>query len=146
MDLSGFIKLIFKLLAIYLLFDGLLHLFNIRLNDVINIWPNDAVSFSGFLSQIYASFVILTAFLVWEIQKELKKNQALILIIGIWLVCHGGYLIYQTLSGFYLNFASAASLVVWLPFYPVITFLEGIGGLLFGTIVFLWRYKYGKNS
>lgn len=146
MTLEKTIKALLTFGALYLLIDSAVHLSNIRLTDVGVEWPTSALSFSGFMSQIYASLGFLVAFLGWEIQKDLKKYKSLLFILGIWAIFHGSYLFFRTMDGLTSSFEGIPSLVVWLPFYTFLTTLESIILLIFGTIVILWRFKNGKNS
>lgn len=132
--------------AFYILADALIHLFNIRLTDTLEIWPTSAIAFSGFISQLYASFALLTVGVIIEVQKNIKKNAAIVLVMGIWAIWHGGFLGYQALTGFSNNFQQVPSLYVWLPFYNSVIFLESILLILFGTMVVLWRIKDGKSN
>jgi uncharacterized membrane protein YvlD (DUF360 family) len=141
--------LIKRLLTIgffYLLVDALIHLLNIRLIDVESVWPANAVVFSGFLSQIYASFVLLVSFLIWEIRKDINKYKNILTILGFWAVGHGVYLLIRTTNNLPESFGHIPSLMVWSPFYSFITAFEGGMLIFFGTIVILWRFKYGKNN
>lgn len=126
--------------------DALVHLFNIRLIDTLSVWPESAIAFSGFISQLYASFVLLLVVLIFEIQKDVKKYADLVLIMGGWSLLHGVFLAYQGLSGLSHNFQNIQSLSAWLPFYNLLEDVEGLLLITFGTMVVLWRIKDGKNS
>ena len=132
--------------ALYLTADALVHLFNIRLTDTLGLWPESAIVFSGFISQLYASFVLLLVLLILEIQKDIKKYANLILILGGWSFIHGIFLTYQGMNGLSNSFQNIQSLSVWLSFYNQLEDLEGILLIIFGTMVVLWRIKNGKNS
>ena len=132
--------------AIYLFFDALLHIINLRLLDTAKIWPSSAIVFAGFMSQLYAAYAFLVVAIIWVIQKDLKKYQEIIFVVGIGALLYGGFLGYWTLSGFSSSFMGINSLRVWLPFYPLVTLFESIFLIVFGTIVICWKIKDGKNS
>jgi hypothetical protein len=146
MSLKKIIKILLMVGSIYLSCDALIHLFNVRLADAVPLWPSSAIRFAGFISQIYASFVLLVAVLIWEIQKDLIKYRNLATICGVWALLHGGFLGQQTLNGLADSFEKIPSLLVWTAYYPMITLFESILLIIFGTIVILWRFKNAKNN
>lgn len=130
------LRIFLTFLAIYLILDGGIHLFNIRLQSVTNIWPLSALSYASFINALYASFVFLTAGLVLTAQASLKKYKSLILVSGFWAIFHGLLLIYLSLTqNFPLNLPS---LYVWLPFYNLYLVAEALLSFIYATLVFIW--------
>lgn len=133
--LRGYINL----LGIYLIIDGAIHLFNIRLQSVVNVWPQSALSYATLLNVIYASFVFLAATLVFVAQKDLKKYKTLIMISAIWAFIHGLLLIFLSLTqNFSANFLILSSLSVWIPFYDQYLLLESFLAFVYVVLVFIW--------
>jgi len=64
MDTNKLIRIALVIMGIFLLMDSGVHLFILRLKDVDGVWPNSALAFSRFLSQIYGSFTLLTALII----------------------------------------------------------------------------------
>lgn len=135
-------RLFINILAVYLIGDGLIHLLNIRLNSILNVWPSSAISYAVLLNSIYASFIFLAASLILIAQTNLKKYKDLILISAIWAIFHGILLIYLSLTqNFMISFANAPSLSVWMSFYDKYLIFEAIISFIYAILVFLWRNK-----
>lgn len=133
-------RVFLNLLAVYLIGDGLIHLVNIRLQSVQNIWPQSAISYAILLNSIYASFVFLASILVLIAQKDLKKYKSLILASGIWSIFHGLLLVYITLSqNFMASFLNYPSLYVWLPFYNQYLLFEAFLAFFYAILTFVWN-------
>lgn len=136
------LRIVLNILAIYLIGDGVMHLLNIRLQSVMNVWPGSAISYAYLLNGIYASFVFLAAILLMVAQKDLKKYQSLILASGIWAIFHGFLLIYlSSTQDFVNNFSNLPSLYVWIPFYNQYLFFEAFMIIIYGLMIFLWVRK-----
>lgn len=126
-------------LAIYLLFDGGLHLLNIRLQSVEQLWPKSAFAYATLLNIIYASFVFLVSFLILSAQRDLKKYKSIILTSAFWALIHGSLLAYLSIAqDFRSYFVNLPSLYVWLPFYNQYLLFESILAYFFSLLVFLW--------
>lgn len=126
-------------LAVYLVGDGAIHLLNIRLQSVQNIWPQSALSYAVLLNAIYASFVFLAAILVLVVQKDLKKYKPLILSSGIWSLFHGLLLAHLILSqNFMESFSNYSSLYVWIPFYNQYLLFEAFLAFVYAILAFLY--------
>ena len=135
-------RVFLNVMAVYLILDGAIHLFNIRLQSVLNIWPKSALSYATLLDMIYASFVFLVAALLLIAQRSLKKYQSLILASSIWAIFHGFLLIYLSLSqNFTGNFSNFPSLFVWMPFYNQYLLAEAFLAFIYAILVFIWIKK-----
>lgn len=136
------LRVFLNILAIYLILDGAIHLLNIRLQSVANIWPASAFSYAILLNAIYASFVFLTALLILVAQANLNKYKNLVLTSSIWTIFHGSLLIYLSLTqNFANNFSNFPSLSVWLPFYNQYLLVEAILSFVYTGLVFIWIKK-----
>ncbi|MBI2334494.1 hypothetical protein HYU96_01715 [Candidatus Daviesbacteria bacterium] len=128
-------------LAVYLIGDGLIHLFNIRLLSVSSFWPVSAISYAVLMNSIYASFVLLAATLILVAQANLKKYRELILASAIWAIFHGILLLFlNSTQNFAQDFSDYPSLSVWLPFYNHYLFFEAILAFIYAIVVFV-RHK-----
>ncbi len=133
-------RIFLTILAMYLIGDGAIHLLNIRLGSVINIWPVSAVSYAVLLDSIYASFVFLIAALILVAQADLKKYKSLILVSGIWAIFHGTLLLYlNSTQNFGNDFFNHPSLLVWIPFYNQYLFFEALLSFVYAVVVFIWN-------
>lgn len=142
MKVEKFLRLFLVFLAVYLLFDGAIHLLNIRLQSVEHIWPQSALSYATLLNLIYASFVFLASILILFAQRDLKKYKTMIYASAFWAVFHGSLLIYLSLSqNFSHNFSNLSSLRVWLPFYDLYLLFEGVLACFYALFVFYWIKK-----
>lgn len=140
MKLSTVIRGFLLFGAVYMLIETAIHFSNIRISDAFSMWPSSALYFSGFLSEIYASFVLLTSLLLFEMQRSVEKYHTLIGLVGIWALMHGGYLLFKLIIGFVSHFQTIPSLLVWLPFYEIVVAGESILLIVFGLITLYWRF------
>ncbi len=132
--------------AVYLIFNGLVYLFNIRLASVENVWPISAIYYARLLDAIYASFVFLAAVLIFIAQKDLKKYKDLIFYSTIWAFFHGVLLIFLSLTqNFTKDSPSLPSLYIWIPFYSQFLLFEVLLLFIYIVLVVLW-FKGGKNG
>lgn len=133
------LKVFLNVLAVYLILDGGVHLLNIRLQSVANIWLPSALSYATLLNAIYASFVFLTAGLMLGVQNSLNKYKNLIFISSFWAIFHGLLLIYLTSTqNFMHNFSGNPSLYVWMPFYNQYLLIEAVLSFVYAILVFIW--------
>ncbi len=133
-------------MGIYLLVDFSIHFFNLRLKDVIEVWPVSALSFSKFLSQIYGSFVLLAALVILGLSRRVEYYRDLIFIIGIWAFLHGLVLFYFLISDFFDGFGNYSSLYFYTqPFYTVIEIVEGSFLIVFAVLVIFARVHSNKK-
>lgn len=136
------LRVFLNILAVYLILDGIIHLFNIRLQSVADVWPKSALSYAALLDMIYASFVFLAALLLLVVQKSLKKYQNLILASSIWAIFHGLLLIYLSFTqNFTDNFSNFPSLYIWMPFYDQYLLVEASLAFIYAILVFIWIKK-----
>lgn len=139
MKADKILKFFLNFLAIYLIGDGAIHLFNIRLQSVGNIWPQSALSYAVLLNSIYASFVFLVAILAFTAQKDLKKYKNLIFASSFWAIFHGLLLIYLITSYNFLNsFQAYASLYLGMSFYNQYLLFEAILAFFYASLVWTW--------
>ncbi len=137
--IGNILRIFIILLAVYLIGDGLIHLFNIRLLSVAGVWPRSAISFGILMDGIYASFVFLAAILVFAVQRDLKKYKTLVIASSIWAILHGVLLIFLTTTNDFLaSFQSLPSLYVWMPFYNQYLLFEAFLAFLYALLVFIW--------
>lgn len=126
----------------YLIFDGLLHFFNIRLLSVQSIWPQSALSYGVLLNMVYASFVFLTTGFAFLMQTDIKKYKNLIILSSFWAFFHAILLIYlSTTQNLVLNGKNLPSLLVWSPFYNQYLFFESTLLISYSLVVFYWVKK-----
>lgn len=129
--------------SVYLVIDSLIHLFDLRLTDVASSWPQDALEYSSLVNHIYASFVLLTAALAFEMQRDLKKYRSLLSISGVWALVHGLILLYESSRiDLVRYFDTSPSLAFWLPFYNY--YLWGESMILIGFFILTMMYKRSK--
>ncbi len=132
--------------AVYLIFDGLIYLFNIRLASVVNVWPTSALSYARLLDTVYASFVFLAAILIFIAQRDLEKYKNLIFCSAIWAFFHGFLLVSFSLTKTFNNDLSLLpSLHIWIPFYSQFLLFEAALLFVYIVLVILW-FKGGKNG
>ncbi len=125
--------------ACYLILDGLIHFFNLRLSSTQSIWPESASSYATLLDMVYASFVFLTASFVLIIQSDVKKYKNFIVVSSFWAFFHGCLLIFLSVGqNLTMKAVGFPSLYVWSPFYN--QYLLGEAGLLFiyASLVLIW--------
>lgn len=143
--MENLLRFFLNLGAIYLILDGAIHLINLKLASVMNIWPPSAISYATLMDTIYASFVFLVALLIFIVQKDLKKYKALIFISAIWALIHGFLLIFLSINwNFTKEWLRLPSLYVWLPFYKQYLLFESALAFVYSILVFLWLK--GKNG
>lgn len=126
--------------AIYLIVDGLIHLFNIRLSQVWDVWPKSALSYATLLNLSYASFVFLAAGLLLIAQKDVKKYKAFLKVSAFWAFMHGGLLVYLSLTqDFAKNLSGIPSLYVWIPFYDQYLLFEAFLAFSYACVIFIYN-------
>lgn len=137
------IKIILKryLLAasIYLILDGLVHVFDIKLVNV-NVWPESSLTYSKFIGNLYGGFAILAGLFGIEVQRDLRKYKNILYITAVWSLVYGAYLIYSGLTiPFVEIFSLIPSLYFWMPFYNLYLVFEA--GLLFTLSILVYLFK-----
>lgn len=124
--------------------DGLLHFLNLKLNSVLDIWPESALTYAYLLNFIYASFIFLAAGTCFILQKDIKKYKTMIIFSAFWALFHGILLVFLALTQNYTQaFKGYPSLYVWLPFYDKYLILEGSLLIIYAISVYWWIK--GKN-
>ncbi len=109
----------------YLLADGIIHLTDMRLLSVKEVWPEDALIFAQFMSRLYGSFVILAGLLCLIIQKDIKKNKSLLQVAAIWAFIHSCLLVTISINtNFTKIYDKYPSVYVWMPFYNSYLYFE----------------------
>lgn len=133
------VKLFLLFGGIYILIDGLLHLLNLRLTSVINVWPDSALLYAKLLNVLYASFAILVATVAILVQKDTDKNKTLIVGSAFWALLHGLLLIGLSLTQNYIQiFKTYPSLHLFFPMYDKFLIFEGVLLLVYSLVVFIW--------
>lgn len=129
--------------SIYLIFDGLVHVFDIKLIDAIS-WPQPAFVYSKFIGNLYGAFAILAGLFGIEASRNLEKYRNFLYIAAVWSLAHAVYLLYSSLSiNFVGIFNQTQSVYFWIPFYNSYLLFEA--GLLvtFALMVFIYRKHDG---
>lgn len=125
--------------SFFLFLLAFIHIFDIRFWDVNLIWPEDALIYSKLLSRLFGSFSLLLALLAWEVSKNVKKYQTLIIITAIWALIHASIEIVSALSNPYNElFSQYPSIKVWIPQYNYNLLLEAFLLISYSFVVFLW--------
>lgn len=125
--------------GIYLLFEGLLYFFNVRLADAKNVWPASATLYSELIGKVLGSVFLFIAAVVFDLQRDLLKHRNFIKLSGFWSIFHGGILIWLSLSNNFVEvFKNTPSLYVWFPFYSQYVALEGIILICYSVLVYFW--------
>ena len=75
--------------GLYLFTDALVHLFDIKLIDVKNSWPNSSLVYGQFIAHLFASFAILASILAIVASKNLDKYRTPVVVSGFWALFHG---------------------------------------------------------
>lgn len=128
--------------GIYILINGLLHLLNIRLISVINVWPESALSYSKLLNYLYASFTILIAAVAILLQKDINKHKTLIVGTAVWALFHGLLLIGLSITQNYIQiFKEYPSLHLFFPAYDKFLIFEGVLLITYSLVIFVWWRK-----
>lgn len=144
MDMEKILKVYLIFGGLYFIFDGLLHLSNIKLASVIGIWPQSALIYAKLVSILYASFIILSGVMALFLQSDLKKYKPLVVISSIWALFHGAILLFLiTTEGYGQIFEGFDSLLVYLPFYEGYLTLNALLLFSFSGLVYLWWRKKG---
>lgn len=126
--------------GLYLIFEGLLYFFNIRLTDIKSIWPASALAYTELIEKVLGSaFLFIAIIILFEVQKDLSKYKNFIKISALWALLHGILLIYLSFSQNYIEvFKSLPSLMVWFPLYDKYVAFEGVVMICFSILVFFW--------
>lgn len=146
MNIRNFLKWYLFFASIYLISDGLIHVFDVKLIDAA-FWPAPALIYAKFIGNLYGGFAILAGLLGIEASRNLEKYTHLLYIAAIWSLTYGGYLFYSSLTiNFVSIFSDSPSIYLWMPFYNYYLLFEA--GLLFilSTLVFLWSKEKTKNK
>lgn len=132
------LKVYLIITSLYLLGDGLVHVFDIKLINALD-WPQSPVIYSSFIGHLFGFFVILSALLGLEASRDLKKYKNFLYIVAIWLLFYGAHLIYISLTtDFQGLFKNNPSIFVWMPFYNAYLIFEAVLAFVFSLLVFLW--------
>ncbi len=126
----------------YFIFDGLLHLSNIKLLSVHSVWSQSAISYAKLLNYLYASFILLAGAIAFCLQKDPEKYKSLIVVTGIWAIFHGAILLFLVYTQNYQEiFQILPSLLVFLPFYKEYLIMNAFLLFGYGGVVYLWLKK-----
>lgn len=141
--LKKLIKIELVVMGIFLIIDSGIHLFNLRLGSVSEVWPISALSFSKFLSQIYGSFVLFAALFLLELARKIETHKNLIFVVGLWTLLHGIFIAYLLATNFYSGFGNYSSLYFYMTpaYYKVVEFIESLFLISFGILIFFWKSK-----
>lgn len=132
--------------AFYLIFDGLIHFFNLRLFSAQSVWPESALSYSTLLNLVYASFVFLTAGFAFVLQTDINKYKNFVIFSSFWAIFHALMLIFLSFAqNLTLNAKDLPSLYVWLPFYDEYLLVESVVLFCYAGLIFAWIGKKSKS-
>ncbi len=142
LKIKNLLKWYLFITSIYLLCDGLIHVFDLKLINVTN-WPEAPFVYSQYMGRLYGLFVVLAALFGIEASRNLEKYRNLLYICGIWGVVYSVFLIYNGLKiNFVEVFMLTPSIYFWLPFYNVYIIGEAVILLILSGLILLYR----KNS
>lgn len=128
--------------GVYMIFESLIHLSQIRLVDVKSNWPDSALIYATLFNYLYGSFALFLAALVFYLQKNLVKNRNLINLLAIFAFLHASLVVFLSLNfNFDLSFAQFNSLRFWIPIYNFYLLFEAILLYFFCLLVYLWNKK-----
>ena len=128
--------------GIYMLGEALIHFSNAKLTNVAILWPKDAVTFSSWVSTLYASTTLFLSMLLFYIQHNVEKNKKIIKLLAFYALFHGLLVTYFSLTfGFNEIFQELPSLYLWLPNYSVYLIFEAFLLFVFAFLVYLWQRK-----
>lgn len=140
------LRIYLQITSLYLLGDGLVHVFDIKLINVLD-WPQAPLVYSRFIGHLYGLFASLAALLGVEASRNLKKYKNFLYIVSVWLLVYGVHLIYISLTtDFQSLFKNTPSIFVWIPFYNAYLIFEALLCFIFAILVFLWRRSIKKTT
>lgn len=129
----------------YFIFEGLLHFSGIKLLSVNGIWPESAMTYANLLNNLYASFIILAAFVAFIIQKDPVKYKLIIGLSAVWATLHGVMLLFLVWAQNYQQvFQDFSSLSVYLPFYREYLIFNAVLLFLYSGIVYFYFKQKGN--
>lgn len=126
--------------AFYMLVESLVHFSNVKLLSVNSIWPKTAVTFTAFMSILYASTALFLSAFLLILQTNIQKYQQLIRFIALYALFHGGLMLVASFnSPFDQIYKGLPSLALWIPYYNFYLIFEAM--LLFGftILVYFWQ-------
>lgn len=139
MKLERLLKWYLLITSIYLLFDGLIHVFDFKLIDVKD-WSEQSIIYSQYISRLYGLFVVLAALIGIEISRDLKKYKNILPLGAGWGVVYGVFLIYYSLNiDFVKVFSSTPSIYFWIPFYNYFIVFEALLLFILAALAFIYR-------
>lgn len=141
MKIQNILKWYLLFSSIYLLGDGLVHVFDIKLISVLS-WPEAPLVYSKYIGHLFGAFAILASLFGIESQRDVTKYRNFLYIVAIWSLFYGSYLIYTSLTvPFSKIFSNSPSVFVWIPFYNYYLIFEACLLFTFSLLVFIWRRK-----
>ena len=145
--LSGFVRGAIIFIAAFLFCNALVYLFALRLIDVNNVWPAEAVTYARWMGYYYASFVIIMVCILLIVQKNIYHFKKLIFVSGIFAFFHGLLLLYASVSeNFDSVYNSHPSLMVWMPSYDSFLLLEAVIAIVYAALILLWKRSHSRKS
>lgn len=145
MRIEKLLKWFLVIAGFYMILDGLIHIFDIKLIEV-SAWPQSAFIYSKFIGNLYGEFVIFVGILAMEVSRNLEKYRNLLYLAAFWSLLYSAVLLYNALTIDFVNvFSQTPSLYVWMPFYNFYLFFEGGLLLLAAVLIFIWHKKGRKN-
>lgn len=123
----------------YMLGEALVHFSGVKLTNVDTLWPQEAVTFSSWISILYGSTTLFMSLLLFSIQGSVVENKKIIKVLAFYALFHGILVTYASLTiRFDEIFHSLSSLSFWLPTYNGYLLLESL--LLYGFALFIYLW------
>ncbi len=143
---SKIVKYFLLFASVYFLIEAVFHFSGLRLMSTLSRWSVSAFTYGEFMSNLYASFILLAALLAFEAQRDVKKYKNMIYLTGVWAFFHGALLLYKLLNvDFVKAFDGYSSLYVWIYWYNYYLVFESLLAFLYGFFVFLWYLTNRKK-
>lgn len=142
MSIKTVLKYYLLLTSIYLILDGIVHVLGIKLTGIIT-WPEPALIYSKFITNLYGGFVILAGLFGIETARNLSKYRNFLLIGAVWSLIYAAFLVYSSITiDFVELFTLTPSIYFWIPFYNFYIITEaGLMVILAMLIFFFSREK-----
>ncbi len=139
MKIQKILKWYLLVTSIYLIADGLGHIFDIKLMDAGD-WSVPALTYARLINHLFGTFAILAGLFGIEASRDLNKYRNFLYIAGVWSLGYGAYLVYLGLGVDFAGiFAGSPSVYAWMPFYNFYLIFEG--GLLFTLSALIYLFK-----
>lgn len=128
--------------SIYLILDGLIHVFDVKLIDATG-WPQPEIVYAKFIGNLYGAFAILAGLFGIEASRNLEKYRNFLYIAAVWSLGYALYLIHTSLTIDFADiFSESPSIYFWMPFYNYYLLFEAGLLLILSVLIFHWSKHY----